>query len=312
MLPTEIASFINIAANNQLSPEQVTLIMDNVQKTAFQKNTAAFLQYRNILKVYTPITLVASPYTSPSSDDIGRTVSDASTGAGILRAYDSSIFTWYIEVTAPFTNGLVIGVDGGTGGGTISKVETELGYIGPYSAPTDKPCRKVWGITQRKPERFWLDWISFCGLYWVNGLPNNGDYLSFWGAVSPFETGLNDDLTNEFTFSFRPSLKAVYYWVYWQNPPSITGLDDASQIIIPEAYHLQFIQTCNMARGMILEGGDFSDDVVEKYLGGWLDTLRAPFRDQKLNQNMSQGPQTGFGPYGKVGIQGGVYGGGWI
>lgn len=281
--------------------------MDSVQKTAFQKNTAAFLQYRNVLVIQQVLSFDSVDYRNPIDSDIGKTVTSDSGKTGTLVSFDNTAFTWNVVTTDSFLSGEEVTVNSGDGAAFLLADKYQIVFKGPYSAPTDKPCRKVWGITQRKPERFWLDWTAFCGLYWVNGLPNNGDYLSFWGNVSPFETGLNDDLTNEFTFSFLPSEKATYYWVYWQNPPSITGFDDASQLIIPEAYHLQYIQACNMARGMILEGGDFSDDVVEKYLGGWLDTLRAPFRDQKRNQNMTQGQSTGYSPYGAGGLYGGSF-----
>lgn len=281
--------------------------MDNVQKTCFQKNTAAFLQYRQVLKIWQIISV--SEFTTPLQDsDIGSTIGVYGTSiVGTLMAFDAT--TMSVITSDQFTDGANFTVNGSIYGTLATPVNQTI-FIGPYSAPTNPPCRKVWGITQRKPERFWLDFVGRCGLYWVNGLPNTGDYLAWWGSIAPFETGLNDDLNNQFTFSWPPSLKATYYWTYWINPPSITGLDDSTQIIIPEAYHLQYIQCCNAARGMILEGGDFSDDVVEKYLGGWLDTLRAPFKDQKLNPNQTQGPDIGFGPNSGYGNGYGVYG--WV
>ncbi len=305
MLLTEIASFINIAGNNQLSPEQVVLIIDNVQKTAFQKNTAAFLQYRQKLIPRQIFTLSASGFTACEDSDIGKSVAHGTgSGAGTLVSFDNDARTWVVESTTKFSANQDVGINDGEGSGTLTAVET---FKGPYAAPTSPECRKVWGITQRKPERFWLDFIGICGLYWINGLPNSNDFLAFWGPIAPFETGLNDDLTNEFTFSFDPSFEATYYWVYWRNPPTITGLDDSTQLIIPEAYHLQLIQACNAAAASLLSGEPYDDSTVERYLGGWIDSLRAPFREQKLNQNMTQGGQNTFG-WGVGGYQGG-YGG---
>lgn len=296
MLLTEIASFVNISSNNQLSPEQVTLLLDGIQKSVFQKNQAAFLQYTNILKIFKTYTLISSGYVDAVTSDIGKDVIGEDTGTiGTLIAYDNDLREWTIDVTATPGADEIIQVGSGTGSGQLNGGAAK-GYRGPYAAPTDVPCRKIWGITQRKPGRFWLEFAGCAGVYWVNGLINTGDYLAFWGPIAPFETGQTDDLQNTFMFSFDPSLKAVYYWVYWRNPPSITELDNSTQLIIPEAYHHQVLLACNDLAGAILnrEPLDY-DQMIEGYLGGWIDAIRAPFRDQRLNQNMTQNGGTGFG-----------------
>lgn len=308
MLATEILSLVNISSNNQISPEMAVIFMDGIQKSAFQSNTAAFLQYKQILVPYTTFTLQSGGYTGCIDSDIGKPVADANTGTGTLRAFDNSKFEWTIEIITPFTPESGIQVVGGTGAAQFPTTMITKGFKGPYPAPTDPACRKVWGITQRKPEKFWLDWTGWCGIYWVNGVFNTGDFQAFWNTVQSFETGLNDDLTNEFTFSFDPSLQATYYWVYWRNPPDVTGLDDTSEIIIPSSYHLQFVLALNDYAGAILnrEPLDY-DKMIEKYLGGWIDSLRAPFRDQKRNQNDSSAPGMGFGfGWGNGGPYGGI------
>jgi hypothetical protein len=295
MLPTEILSLVNLSANNQLSPDLITIFIDGVQKSAFQTNTAAFLQYRQKMTLYKVFQMEDFSYTDCVDSDIGKAVLGADDGTGFLVSFDNTAKTWQINVTTDFVANESIQITDGTGAAQITAAST-TGGRGPYPAPTDPACRKVWGITQRKPEQFWLEWTGWCGVYWVNGLFNTGDYQAFWNTVQPFETGLNDDLTNEFTFSFDPSLDATYYWVYWRNPPNFTDLSDSDQIIIPSSYHLQLVLALNDYAGAILnrEPLDY-DRMIDKYLGGWIDSLRAPFRDQKRNQNMSQTPANGYG-----------------
>lgn len=309
MTLSEIASFLNKSSNNQLSPGELCLIMDSIQKKIFQSNTAAFLQYSQVLTLYQNIQMIAAGYTGCVPSDIGMLVSDSASGSGMLMAYDNTLMIWTIgNITSPFITPGPIAVTSGTGSAQSTTPLSITGYEGPYAAPTNPTCRKVWGITQRKPQKFWLDFIVGCGLYWINGLPNTQDYMAFWGANAPFETGLNDDLQNTFLFSFCPSLQATYYWVYWRNPPSITGFNDNTQLIIPEAYHHDFFLACRDLGSAIVEGGAFNDQAIENYLGGWIDSLRAPFRDQKLNRNMSQAPN-GIGYMGSMSALGG---GGWI
>ncbi len=316
MLLTEIASLVNISTNNQVSPEMVVILMDNIQKTAFQSNTAAFLQYRQVLTLYPIMTMDSSGYIDLEDADIGKTVGSEDGTVGVLVAFDNEAYEWTIKVTTSTAGNYAVGqvltvVDGSTGRGQITNNATRA-YRGPYPAPTDPACRKVWGITQRLPERFWLDFTSCAGLYWINGILNSNDFLAFWGPIAPFETGLNDDLTNEFTFSFDPSFNTTYRWVYWRNPPTISGLDDSDELIIPEAYHSPYaLAICDLAMAFIAREKVDYNSMVDSYLGKWVDDLRAPFRDQKLNENMSQGSQAGG--YGfSYGLGDGYYGGGGL
>ncbi len=106
-------------------------------------------------------------------------------------------------------------------------------------------------------------------------------------------TGNTYDLQNQFLFSYDPIPEAnaqhPYYWVYWKNPPSITGLDDSDSLLIPEAYHFHFANACQQFAKAFLEGGVASlDKITQDNLSPWVDTLLAPFRDQWRNSNMTQ------------------------
>lgn len=280
MLLTEIASLVNIGANNQLTQEQVVLLIDAAQKLAFQRNLFAFLVYDKTLTLYTIITLEDNVNFVPFVEsDIGLEVSTMSGGSGILRAYDNDTFTAVVEVEDEFVSGYFLGTTGGTGGGDIT-TDDQTAYKGPYSAPASPPCRKVWGLTTLSPGRF----NDQCSPVWDYGLRLNRN------PAAKFQSGDVNDLENTFLFSSTPSFTTTYYWVYWRNPPSIAGIDDDTNLLIPSAYHLQLAQCCKAGAASFLEYAQFNSAVIDAYLGDWLASLRAPHRKTKSFENMAQNP----------------------
>ena len=164
-------------------------------------------------------------------------------------------------------------------------MSTATNYQGPYTPPSN--CRKLLGITTRKSGRFDLQFAGYILLYSVNGITYTGDYGALWDSGRPFEDGRVDDLGKTFLWSCSPSITPnTYYWVYWKNPPSLTGLDQDSSLLITPAYHLNFAKCVSMWAKSFLE--DASPVRIEDYLSEWLAELNAPYRDQKHYQNMTQ------------------------
>lgn len=290
MLLTEIASFINLATNNQLSPEQVILAMDSVQKAAFNKKLQAFLVYDKPVAIVTALTFAEGAFSPADESDIGKPVAGATSGAATLAGYVNADRILLVEnVTDDFTASDSVTVTGGVGGGSLTAEHFQEAYKGPYMAPTkadypDAPCRKIWGITVREPGQFNLA-IPSC-------LPS--DY-NFRRNNNPFQDGEVNDFKKWFLFSFPPSLTTTYYWVYWRNPPDITGFSDPEELVIPEEFHLHFQQACIAVAGSYLNNQPFDQKVIEDHMGAWWLSLMAPYRAQQSFQNMTQNPRQSRG-----------------
>lgn len=297
MTLTEIASLVNLGTNNQLSLGTVTLFMDSIQKNVFQKNQQAFLVYDKVLTILTEIEFDLSGYTEPVASDIGKTVVGATSGiTGVLVSYSG--ITWQLEtVDGSFSPGEAISITTGTGAGTLETSHFQHGWRGPYDAPTDPQCRKIWGVTKRPPHLFWVQYLAQCG-YWysIDGVWQTEDYRAFWGdRLYPFVTGNTFDLSNQFLFSFDPVADddpaTPYYWVYWKNPPTISDVSEEGVLLIPDAYHINFANAVQQAGTAFLEKQPVSiDDIVKANLGGWINSLLAPFRSQWRGSNMTQAP----------------------
>ncbi len=142
-----------------------------------------------------------------------------------------------------------------------------------------------------------MQYLAQCG-YWysIDGVWQTEDYRAFWGdRLYPFVTGNTFDLSNEFLFSFDPIVDDEnvnpYYWVYWKNPPTITLLDEEGVLLIPEAYHINFANAVQQVATAFLDKSPVSvDDIVKANLGGWINSLLAPFRSQWRGSNMTQAP----------------------
>lgn len=291
MLLTEIASNVNIATNNQLSPEQVVLAMDSAQKASFQKNLQAFLVYDKTLTVLTKLTFVSAVYTPAISTDIGKPVV-ATSGAAILVSYNNTLREWFVStLTAAFEASGAVSITGGTGAGGLAAEDFQETYKGPYAAPTKitdptEPCRKIWGVTTREPGQFDLA-LPPC-------IPSDYNFRRMFPANQrPFQTGITNDFKKTFTFAVDPSVVTTYYWVYWQNPPDISDLSDSDTLVIPEEYHVHFQQVCIAIAAAIVSNTPFNQSVVEAYMGDWWKTLLAPYRNQQGFQNMTQNPRQG-------------------
>lgn len=278
MLLHEIASFLNIADGNQLALEQKLLIMDTVQKSAFERDLDAFLVYDREVDTLTEL-LLGGVSVAPTDASIGATVTGSISGAtGVLRSYDDELRSWRVKTTGTFTPGEA--VTGGGASGTLATADHQRPWRGPYTAPAH--CRKIWGITRRTPGRFY------------GGNARMADDYGETRVDRPFVGGQVNDLDRTFLFGSPPNLAHTLYWVFWRAAPSITGIKDQSQLLIPAAYHLPFIACCNAAAKMILVDGRFDGMLVHQYLGDWLASLSAPYRDQEDWQNMTRQVGDGF------------------
>lgn len=275
-----IAAQINLGSVNQLSPDDLAQVMDAAQKAAFQRKLAAFLVYDRKLEVLTALTFAAAGYTEPGPNDIGQVATGETSGAtATLVSVDDETREWRVSGAGTFMPGEYVVTDGGS----RACLSAQGTWKGPYPPPSG--CRKVWGVTTRRPGTF-----NFRGndSYSVDGVRYTGDYGMSSGRGSPFEGGQVNDLDNSFLWAYAPSLTGTYWWVFWRLPPDITDFDDESALLIPAAYHVQFVRLCRAAADAILSGEVFDDALVDRFLGGWMDSLRAPYRDQRGYQNMTQ------------------------
>lgn len=294
MLLTEIAANVNIQTNNQLSPEQVVLVLDGAQKAAFNKNLRAFLVYDKRLTVLTVLRFESGAYYPAQDAEIGLPVVGDVEGAATLAGYNNDLREWYVTgVTEDFVASEGVIVSGGTAAGSLLSSDFQAVHKGPYTAPTKDdypraPCRKIWGVTTREPGRFNLN-LPEC-------IPSDYNYRQHWPANGrPFETGETNDFEKTFLFAFDPSLETTYYWVYWRGAPDIDDLSDSTTLVIPEEYHFHFQQLCMAMAESIVAKQPFSQPLVEAFMGDWWSTLIAPYRNQKGFQNMTQNPNQGRG-----------------
>lgn len=281
MLLREIAAYINVGTGSQLLPEQALQIMDACQKAAFERKLEAFLVYDRRVDLLSALPMEVADYDAPDDDDIGETVTGQDSGAvGILVSVDAVTREWRVRDAGAFIVGERVETASGAGG-TLKAIGP---WRGPYVAPAD--CRKIWGITRRPPGRF--NFKGGDGTYYVNGVAFSSDYGAPSGDPAPFEGGPVNDLDRTFLFAYDPQLATPYYWVFWRGAPDIADFADSGKLLIPAAYHIQFARCCVAGADAVLSSGMFDETVVDKFLGGWHDSLRAPYRDQRGGANYTQ------------------------
>jgi hypothetical protein len=291
MTLTQIASFINQAIRNKLTPDQLVLILDAVQKLGFDENMQAFQVWTETLTTYDTLSFAASGYTNAVVGDIGKIVVVATSGAtGTLIAYDNTAKTWRIQTADDFYAGEAVSITTGTGAGTTAATDWQLGYIGPYSFPTDPPVRKMWGVTGVTDRAiFGVDPV------YIADADDYGAILDTYMDSRLLKPGRVDDIGETFTFANGPSHSSEFRWVYWRGAPDITGIatEDDADLLIPSRYHFNYVQACIKCARMTINGESFSREDVEADLGPWWESLRKPYtpngKARKLTSNKSPG-----------------------
>lgn len=289
MLKAQILSWIMQAVRYKLHPDQITVIMDAAQRMAFDNNSQAFLVWTETLTPKYALTFAAAGYTDAILIDIPRPVVGATSGAeGALVSYDNSTRIWYVTSTngVPFEDGEVVDIPTGTGSGTLETEDAFEAYLGPYDAPTDPACRKIWGVTTETDGRI-FGTAEDVALFPMDDFDFEGRLFS---PRNFFRAGREDNVSKTFTFAGAPSPAATYRWVYWRDAPTISpddAADDETTILIPAAYHMHYVNACIKLAQLNLSGEDVDPKVIGAFFQPWWNTLSRPYTPMGRNTNQT-------------------------
>jgi hypothetical protein len=261
---------INRALRFKLHPANVIVLMDAAQRMAFDQDLNQFLVWDATLTPKYYLEFLSAGYTSAIVGDIAKTVTDG-TSTGTLVSYNNTTRKWLISTTDTWTNGGAVTITTGTGAGTLIALDAQTGYTGPYTYPTTIPVRKLWGVTAETDVRIF-------GSDTTDQYPmNDFDFIpTQFDPTQLFKPGRKDDIGADFTFIDAPALPstdAVYRWVYWRNPPTINGTSDETQLIIPAAYHLNFVNAVIKLAQLSLNGEDVDPREIQAIFQPWWNTL---------------------------------------
>lgn len=291
MTLTQIASFISLSVRNKLTTDQIVLIMDAVQKLAFDENMKAFQVWDETLTTYDVLTFGAT-YTNAIVGDIGKTVVGTTSGStGILISYNNTTKEWVVSTTEDFTDGEAITITTGTGAGTTDADYPQAGYVGPYAFPTSPAVRKFLGVTTVTDRAM----LGIDPVY-TSDADDYGLYLDSFMASRMFKPGRPDEVGLTFTFAESPTHGTAYRWIYWREAPAIAGIStqDDANLLIPARYHFNFVQACNKCARMTLNGEPFERKDIEADIGPWWNTLRKTYTPNGKARNLTSNKSGGW------------------
>lgn len=286
----QIASWVNQAIRFKLTSDQIRLIMDSAQKMAFDYDSQSFLVWTETLTPYFVLTFASAGYTNAVAGDIGKTVVGGSSGStGTLISYDNTTREWVLSTEEEFDDGEAVTITTGTGAGTLEDEDAFEGYVGPYDAPTDPPCRKIWGVTTETEGR----------IFGTDETPptpmNDFDFVpQIFNPKSLFKAGRVNNVDQTFTFSQKPGLGGpTYRWVYWRNPPDIEDLESESDadLLIPSRYHMNFVNACIKLAQITIFGEDVDPKVIDAFFQPWWNTLAKPYTPMGAASNQTLNPR---------------------
>lgn len=292
MTLTQIASFVALAVRNKLTTDQIVLIMNAVQKLAFDENMKAFQVWDETLTTYDVLTFVSSGYTNAINGDIGDTVVGTTSGAeGTLISFNNTTRKWVISTTEDFTDGEAVTITSGTGAGTTDTDTPQAGYVGPYTFPTSPAVRKFLGVTTVTDRAM----LGIDPVY-TSDADDYGLYLDSFMASRMFKPGRPDEIGLTFTFAESPSHGTAYRWIYWREAPTIDGIEtsDDVDLLIPSRYHFNFVQACTKCARMTLNGESFGREDIEKDMGPWWNSLRKTYTPNGKARNLTSNKSGGW------------------
>jgi hypothetical protein len=275
MTLTEIVDLCEKEYGNrfQVKRSDVIKLLDQIQKIAFNRDMAAFLQWGVYLTVYRTIDFISTGYTSAVSGDIGLPVVGVTSGAtGTLISYDNTERRWVVNVSSgTFAVNEQVNITGGTGEGQLVAADAELGYIGPYAFPTTIPVRKLLGLTKVTDRQYFGDRMGTDEAY------DYGLLLNYFDERKEFAAGRIDIFGRTFTFIEPPVTDAeTYRWIYYRRAPTITGTDSANEanLLIPEEFHFtSLVQGVGALSDNLTYGDKTPEEVLEPYLQPFWTTI---------------------------------------
>lgn len=267
MTLTQIVDFCEkrYGSRFQVKRTDIIVLLNQLQKLAFNKDFDAFLQWGVYLTVYREIEFSSSGYTSAVVGDIGKTVVGATSGAsGTLISYDNSTYTWVVNVTngLNYSNSEAVTITTGTGAGTLVGVDAELGYMGPYNFPTAIPVRKLLGLTKV------TDLQYFTGQSAEGADTDYGLNINVYDKRKEFLPGRTDVFNQTFTFASGPSTEGeTYRWVYYRAAPDLTDEEDETTLLIPEQFHfVTLIKGVEVMCNSLVYGEPSDEEALLPYL----------------------------------------------
>jgi hypothetical protein len=293
MLLADISAMVNRALRFKLHPANIIVLMDAAQRYAFDYDAQQFLYWSATLTPKYNLEFLASGYTSAIVGDIGKTVTDG-TSTGTLVSYDNTTRIWVLSTTDTWTDGGAVTITTGTGAGTLIASDSQTGYLGPYTYPTTVPVRKLWGVTAETDARiFGSDTTTQFPMNDFDFAPRTFDPKQL------FKPGRKNDVDATFTFIDAPALpdaEAVYRWVYWRNPPTISDTSTASTLVLPAAYHMNMVNVTIKLAQLSLNGEDVDPQVIRALYKPWWDTLANQYTPMgnKRNGTLNPGQSAGL------------------
>jgi hypothetical protein len=264
----EIASFINQNTRFKLTEAQILILVDNVQKLAFDHDMIGFKYWEATQQIYVEISFQAGS-TDPVASDIGKAVVGGTSGtSGTLISYNTTTDKWVVDVgnTANYTDGEVITITAGTGTGTLLAADAQVNFKGPYAFPTTVPVRKMIGMTTNTDPR-----IFGTEAVYLDDLNDYGLVLNEYDERKFYKKARVDIFAKTMTLINEPNRDTdTYRWVYFRKPETITDLSaDDSKMLIPEEFHMNFVQACIAQANVTTEDGRADRQTIEGHFYDW-------------------------------------------
>jgi len=287
MTLAQLAGFINISTGGKLVPEQILVIIDTVQKMAFDYDA---IEFKTLQDLYT--------YQLLEFEAADFTLGDAVVGTTVTSTGATGTIVAIIGADWNTNSGLVVDTDDtyasavsfGTGSGTLLSQAT---WKGPYDAPTDPPVRKIHGIISVTDADIYGTYPTTEAQTDDYGIPINGffpDRLFIPGRVN--------NLEKQFTFSSPPTAttgvvatEPHYRWWYWRTAPDINDTGDNSSLIIPAAFHFNLAKACILEANAFLMGEVTDPQIIRAHFKPWWETLRRQYTPMGPATNLKSMPR---------------------
>lgn len=274
----EIATFINQNGRFKMVEDQIVIIIDQVQKLAFDEDMIGFKYWEATQQIYVEIEFLSAGYTSAVSGDVGKAVvGGTSATSGTLISYNNTTRKWVINAgnTDDYTVSEAITITTGTGAGSLIAGTHQVNFKGPYAYPTAVPVRLMIGMTTMTDPR-----IFGTEAVYLSDLNDYGIALNEYNERAFYKKSRTDIFAKTETLINEPNRDTdTYRWVYFRKPETITNLltSSDSKLLIPEEFHHNFIQACIEFMNVSTEDGKATREHIEAHFTDWWKQVRKAY-----------------------------------
>ncbi len=294
----EISSFLNQSLRFKLNEAQIILLLNQTHKLACDQDILTFRFWDNFLTTHQEILFDSVGYVNAIAGDIGLAVVGTNSGStGTLISFDNTERIWVIETTEVFEGGEPITITTGTGAGSLITDSTfQQGHLGPYDWPISPPVRSMNGVSNVTDQQIFGQRKDFI-------LPDEGLNISNNSFRLRDDYGIIFDEFNERNFYLparidqfartltlinRPGLDETPRWIYFRQPETITDiLTDDSNVLIPETYHMNWVQCLIEAAQVTTKNQVFTREHVEGHFAEWWETMKEGYTPNGKNSNQT-------------------------